>query len=194
MIGLFMQDPPDRAYDDDQTSCECVERFHAVPSWMVVAGWTAFGSVSLYRAATGCEAQHCATTSRAQSSQRPHWVATPSSNWISSKLIPARAWRAISRSETRWQTQTIMVQAVGLAMDDHGIINANSSHLQSFSLQQCKRPSPSTDGRKKTGMSMPVFCAVAPRTGASAGQITRRACRSGLPSRTSTPGACQTLP
>jgi hypothetical protein len=28
---------------------------------------------------------------------------------MSSKLMPARAWRAISRSETPWQTQTIMV-------------------------------------------------------------------------------------
>jgi len=50
----------------------------------------------------------CATMSRAHSSQFPHWVATPSSNWISSKLMPARAWQAISRSEIRWHTQTIM--------------------------------------------------------------------------------------
>ena len=61
-------------------------------------------------AATGEVAQHWATTSRAVHSHWPHWVATPSSNWMSSKLIPARAWRAISRSETRWQTQTIMVE------------------------------------------------------------------------------------
>lgn len=60
-------------------------------------------------AATGEVALHWATTSRAQHSQRPHWVATPSSNWMSSKLIPARAWRAISRSEIPLQTQTIMV-------------------------------------------------------------------------------------
>ncbi len=63
---------------------------------------------SLRSAATGLPTLHCATTSRAQSSQRPHWVATPSSHWISSKPIPALAWRAISRSETRRQTQTIM--------------------------------------------------------------------------------------
>jgi len=61
-------------------------------------------------AATGEVAQHWATTSRAQPSHWPHWVATPNSNWMSSKLMPARAWRAISRSETRWQTQTIMVE------------------------------------------------------------------------------------
>ena len=53
-------------------------------------------------------AAHCATMSRAQPSHCPHWVATPSSNWMSSKLIPPRTWRAISRSETRRQTQTIM--------------------------------------------------------------------------------------
>lgn len=65
-------------------------------------------TASLCRAATGCVAWHWATTSRAQPSQQPHWVPTPSSNWISSKPMPARAWRAISRSETRRQTQTIM--------------------------------------------------------------------------------------
>ena len=62
----------------------------------------------LCNAATGWLLWHWATTSRAQPSHRPHWVATPSSNWISSKPMPARAWRAISRSETRRQTQTIM--------------------------------------------------------------------------------------
>ncbi len=68
----------------------------------------AVSTASLCSAATGCDAWHWATTSRAQPSQQPHWVATPSSNWISSKPMPARAWRAISRSETRRQTQTIM--------------------------------------------------------------------------------------
>lgn len=69
-------------------------------------------------AATGEVAQHWSTTLRAQLSHCPHWVATPSSNWMSSKLIPARAWRAISRSETRWQTQTIMVSRLWLAVDE----------------------------------------------------------------------------
>ena len=69
------------------------------------------------REATGWVELHWATTSRAQPSQLPHWVATPSSNWISSKLMPARAWRAMSRSETRRQTQMIMaVRVAGCEM------------------------------------------------------------------------------
>ncbi len=71
---------------------------------------------SFRSAATGLLGLHCATTSRAQPSHWPHWVATPNSHWISSKPMPARAWRAISRSEIRRQTQTIMAgggRAVG---------------------------------------------------------------------------------
>jgi hypothetical protein len=77
------------------------EEFHAALSWMRLASWMA---------ATGWVALHWATTSRAQLSHCPHWVATPSSNWMSSKSIPARAWLAISRSDTRRQTQTIMAE------------------------------------------------------------------------------------
>ena len=51
-------------------------------------------------------------------------VATPSSNWISSKPMPAWAWRAIL-SETRRQTQTIMAQSM---VNEMVIINANPSH------------------------------------------------------------------
>ena len=80
-------------------------------SGYAAAATDASSTDSLRSAATGLEAWHCATTSRAQPSQQPHWVATPNSNCISSKPMPARAWRAISRSETRRQTQTIM--AVG---------------------------------------------------------------------------------
>src|SRR3989344_2138096 len=105
---LFAKDPPGRACDEDQAACECREEFHDLLSRMELASWIVFGAASLCRAATGLDALHCATTSRAQLSQHPHWVATPSSNWISSKLMPARAWRAISRSEIRRQTQTIM--------------------------------------------------------------------------------------
>lgn len=110
-ISSLAQDPPDGTYNDDQAACECGEERHVLPSWIRGAGWAVCGAISLCTAATGWDAQHCATTSRAQSSQRPHWVATPSSNWISSKLMPARAWRAISRSEIRRHTQTIMEQA-----------------------------------------------------------------------------------
>jgi hypothetical protein len=82
-------------------------------------------------AATGRLAQHWDTTSRAKHSHWPHWVATPSSNWMSSKSMPAWAWRAISRSETRRQTQTIMAVRRGPVMDGTGrIINANRSYLQ----------------------------------------------------------------
>lgn len=58
-----------------------------------VAGYSMGAGVSmaLCKAATGAWERHCATRSRAVLSQQPHWVATPSSNWISSKLIPAWA-------------------------------------------------------------------------------------------------------
>ena len=108
-----MKNPPGGAGDDDQADAEGREEFHVLLSVMALASWIELGSDSRLSAAIGWEALHCATTSRAQLSHWPHWVATPSSNWMSSKLMPARAWRAISRSETRRQTQTIM--AVGLA-------------------------------------------------------------------------------
>src|SRR6266568_1731679 len=76
----------------------------ALPSLAEEASWMA---------ATGRQGLHWETTSRAAHSHWPHWVATPSSNWMSSKSMPAWAWRAISRSETRRQTQTIMVERVG---------------------------------------------------------------------------------
>jgi hypothetical protein len=104
--------PPGIANNEDQASGEGPEDFQALPcvidsqSWMTAS----LGPVvSLCNAATGCDALHCATTSRAQVSHRPHCVATPSSSWMSSKPIPALTWRAMSRSEIRWQTQTIMV-------------------------------------------------------------------------------------
>lgn len=105
---LLAKDPPDRAGDKDQTAAEGREEFHALLSLMELASWIAAGPVSRWSAAIGCEALHWATTSRAQPSHWPHWVATPSSNWTSSNVMPARTWRAISRSETRRQTQTIM--------------------------------------------------------------------------------------
>ena len=112
---LFTKGPPGRAHGEDQAAAEgaelckegCAEEFHARLSKMALASWMA---------ATGCDALHCATMSRAQPSQRPHWVATPSSSWMSSNPKPARAWRAISRSETRWQTQTIMAVGTLLAI------------------------------------------------------------------------------
>ena len=102
-VNLAAKDPPGRTDHEDQTDGERCKKMgdvvHGPPSSVSVA------SVML---AVGQLALHCATTSRAQPSHRPHWVATPSSNWMSSKPMPARAWRAISRSETRRQTQTIM--------------------------------------------------------------------------------------
>lgn len=105
---LLTKNPPDRAGDEDQAAAECREEFHALLSVMELASWIDLGSDSRLSAATGWEALHCATTSRAQPSHWPHWVATPSSNCTSSKVMPARTWRAISRSDTRRHTQTIM--------------------------------------------------------------------------------------
>ena len=100
--ALVTQDPKSAGQDKNHADAETDDDCHTALSWMRGASWMA---------ATGAVAQHCATTSRAQLSHWPHWVATPSSNWISSKPMPARAWRAISRSEIRRQTQTIMVWA-----------------------------------------------------------------------------------
>ena len=89
------------------------------------------GLVSSKMLALGQVPLHWATTSRALLSHRPHWVATPSSNWMSSKPIPARAWRAISRSEIRRQTQMIMVGLGSRLYQSEGfIINENGYHLQ----------------------------------------------------------------
>jgi len=101
LMDLIAQGPPGGAQDEDQDYAEAKDGFHAALSWMRLASWMA---------ATGWFALHWATTSRAQLSHCPHWVATPSSNWMSSKSIPARAWLAISRSDTRRQTQTIMAE------------------------------------------------------------------------------------
>jgi len=60
------------------------------------------------RCAVGCEGWHCIQTARALDSHRPHWVATPMSIWMSSKLMPQRAAWAMVLSFTRRQTQTIM--------------------------------------------------------------------------------------
>src|SRR2546426_4922230 len=83
---LAAENPPRAADHQDQADGKCCnetcEVFHGLPSWAGVA------SLML---AVGQLALHWATTSRAQRSHWPHWVATPSSNWISSKPIPARA-------------------------------------------------------------------------------------------------------
>jgi hypothetical protein len=125
-----MKNPPDRAGDEDQTAREYREEFHALLSWMELASWMVIAPSSRCNAATGCDALHWATTSRAHPSHRPHWVATPSSNCTSSKVIPALAWRAISRSDTRRHTQTIMANGFGWLVDEDAIINTNLSHLQ----------------------------------------------------------------
>jgi len=88
--ALLAKDPPDRARDEDQAAAECRDEFHALLSLMELASWIALGPESQFNAATGCEALHCATISRAQPSHWPHWVATPSSNCTSSKVMPAR--------------------------------------------------------------------------------------------------------
>src|SRR5690349_2203127 len=87
---LLTKDPPDGACDKNQAAAERREEFHALLSEMEVASWIALVPDSRFNAATGCEALHCATISRAQPSHWPHWVATPSSNWTSSKVMPAR--------------------------------------------------------------------------------------------------------
>jgi hypothetical protein len=127
-----MKYPPSRAGDDDQADTEGREEFHVLLSVMALASWIELGSDSRLSAAIGWEALHCATTSRAQLSHWPHWVATPSSNCTSSKVIPARTWRAISRSDTRRHTQTIMAvgRQSGWLLVGVPIINTNSSHLQ----------------------------------------------------------------
>jgi len=132
---LFMKDPPGRAQYQDQTAAKRAEEFHALLSKMDVASWIA---------ATGCEALHCATMSRAQPSHWPHWVATPSSSWISLKHMPARTWRAISRSDTRWHTQTIMAASKLAGGERCASINTNYYHLQTVFLTPA--------------MGMAVFC------------------------------------
>eukprot|EP00812_Abedinium_dasypus_P009952 NODE_3604_length_765_cov_24.397183.p1 GENE.NODE_3604_length_765_cov_24.397183~~NODE_3604_length_765_cov_24.397183.p1 ORF type:complete len:174 (-),score=6.41 NODE_3604_length_765_cov_24.397183:227-748(-) len=88
--ALLAKDPPGRTSDQDQAAADCRDEFHALLSLMELASWIALGPDSQLNAATGCEALHCATISRAQPSHWPHWVATPSSNWTSSKVMPAR--------------------------------------------------------------------------------------------------------
>src|SRR5688500_14056844 len=63
---LLTKNPPDRAGDEDQAAAECREEFHALLSVMELASWIDLGSDSRLSAATGWEALHCATTSRAQ--------------------------------------------------------------------------------------------------------------------------------
>src|SRR5690606_40757124 len=75
-------------------------------SGMVGAGGL---DASSCRCAMGWLRQHSDQTARAHDSHLPHWVATPSSSWMSSKPMPERAARAMVWSLTRWQTQTIMV-------------------------------------------------------------------------------------
>jgi hypothetical protein len=66
------------------------------------------------KCAVGFEGRHCIHTARALDSHWPHWVATPMSIWMSSKLMPQRAAWAMDLSFTRRQTQTIMVGVLGL--------------------------------------------------------------------------------
>ena len=78
---LLAQNPPDRADDQNQAGAECCDEFHAPPQRLAGARMLAGVPLSSrLNAATGCEALHCATTSRAQPSHWPHWVATPSSS------------------------------------------------------------------------------------------------------------------
>ena len=105
---LVAKDPPGRPRHEDHAAWDGDDEIQRRLSRIQLAGRRGRTSASLRRAATGRDGLHWATTSRAHPSQHPHWVATPSSNWISAKLMPARAWRAISRSEIRRQTQTIM--------------------------------------------------------------------------------------
>lgn len=73
---------------------------------------------------------HSATTSRAQASLCPHWVAISHVLRISSKPMPAGTWRTNLRSLIRWQTQTIMTLAGWLNNVIHKcIVNENLSHL-----------------------------------------------------------------
>ena len=102
------KNPPGGYGDHDQTASQGPNQIGAWHYTAEQGPAMACAAASLCKAATGRKGWHCATTSRAQLSQHPHWVATPSSNWISSKLMPARAWRAISRSDIRRQTQTII--------------------------------------------------------------------------------------
>ena len=90
--ALWAQDPKSTTGNQKQANRKCdaysagrdeVNKVcHALPSESVLASWML---------ADGQLALHWATTSRAQPSHCPHWVATPSSNWISSKPMPARA-------------------------------------------------------------------------------------------------------
>jgi hypothetical protein len=111
--------PPSRAEHEYQAATKLDEFHEALSCARAGADWIA---------ATGQVALHWDTTSRAERSHWPHCVATPNSNWMSSKLIPARAWRAISRSETRRQTQTIMAKQERQL--DGWSLNENESHWQ----------------------------------------------------------------
>jgi len=117
------------AISDKPSAHTSMGRFQAAQAQVLPPSLAQATTASFRSAATGLLALHCATTSRAQLSHWPHWVATPSSHWISSKPIPARAWRAISRSEIRRQTQTIMA-TIGRAVGGEAglIINANRLH------------------------------------------------------------------
>ncbi len=89
------------------------------PQVRLQAGWSMItlraelgGTLALRHKATAPMAWHCACTSRAQSSQRPHCVATPSSHCSSANVAPPCDILVMSRSETRWQTQMIMVRSI----------------------------------------------------------------------------------
>ena len=85
-ISSAVEDPPCRADDQNQTDGERCEEGGELFHGLLSRGWLAG-----FRLAIGQMALHCATTSRAEPSHLPHCVAMPSSNWISSKPIPARA-------------------------------------------------------------------------------------------------------
>lgn len=65
-VALLAKDPPDRTRYQDQAAAECRDEFHALLSLMELASWIALGPDSQFKAATGWEALHCATISRAQ--------------------------------------------------------------------------------------------------------------------------------
>jgi hypothetical protein len=81
-------------------------------------------------------------------------VATPSSNCTSSKVIPARTWRAISRSDTRRHTQTIMAGAAVWLAGDRGLDYKYESLAFAITIDALERrrtPSAPTSARRALG-------------------------------------------
>jgi hypothetical protein len=68
--GSLAENPPGASNDEDQAAEQNGEEGHALLSKILLASW--IGWVAFWIWATAPEALHCATTSRAQFSQRPH--------------------------------------------------------------------------------------------------------------------------